>query len=283
MARAVLADGGYAVVGEAADAESALAAARELRPDCVLLDVQLGEADGFAVAEALAGERDAPGRRADLGPRSRATSSRSSRRAPRVGSSRRRDLSAVCAGGAAAVSFAAAPVATPQRARAFTARWPPPRSRRRRPGWSRLRTASAATDTRTLAAVTLLAGLSFVGERIGGVAPAPGCADRRADGRRRLLPCSPGRSRTSDSALPFTIGLGGRAAARGDRPQLILSFPEGRLHSRLERFVVAGAYFVVIVAQIVMLMFMGFEHVTGCPCPTTCCSFATTWHCTARS
>jgi DNA-binding NarL/FixJ family response regulator len=54
MARAVLADGGFTVVGEAADAESALAAARDLRPDCVLLDVQLGEADGFEVAEALA-------------------------------------------------------------------------------------------------------------------------------------------------------------------------------------------------------------------------------------
>jgi DNA-binding NarL/FixJ family response regulator len=55
MARAVLADGGFEVVGEAADPEAALAAASELRPDCVLLDVQLGDADGFDVAEALAG------------------------------------------------------------------------------------------------------------------------------------------------------------------------------------------------------------------------------------
>jgi DNA-binding NarL/FixJ family response regulator len=55
MARAVLADAGFEVVGEAEDAESALAAASELRPDCVLLDVQLGEADGLKVAEALAG------------------------------------------------------------------------------------------------------------------------------------------------------------------------------------------------------------------------------------
>jgi DNA-binding NarL/FixJ family response regulator len=60
MARAVLADAGYAVVGEAADAESALAAAGRLQPDCVLLDVQLGEVDGFAVAEALAGHEDGP-------------------------------------------------------------------------------------------------------------------------------------------------------------------------------------------------------------------------------
>ena len=60
IARAVLADGGYAVVGEAEDAQSALAAARDIRPDCVLLDVQLGEDDGFAVADALAGGRDGP-------------------------------------------------------------------------------------------------------------------------------------------------------------------------------------------------------------------------------
>jgi DNA-binding NarL/FixJ family response regulator len=54
MARAVLADGGFNVVGEAADAESALVAARELQPDCVLLDVQLGDDDGLSVADALA-------------------------------------------------------------------------------------------------------------------------------------------------------------------------------------------------------------------------------------
>ena len=83
IARAVLADGGYAVVGEAADARSALAAVRELRPDCVLLDLQLGDVDGFAVAEALAGERDAPavvltsGRdRRDLEPMIRASAAR---------------------------------------------------------------------------------------------------------------------------------------------------------------------------------------------------------------
>jgi DNA-binding NarL/FixJ family response regulator len=54
MARAVLADGGFEVVGEAVDAESALAAANELSPDCVPLDVQLGDADGYDVAETLA-------------------------------------------------------------------------------------------------------------------------------------------------------------------------------------------------------------------------------------
>jgi two-component system nitrate/nitrite response regulator NarL len=59
MARAVLVDGGYVVVGEAADGVSAIAA-RRLRPDCVLLDVQLGDVDGVAAADALSIDGDGP-------------------------------------------------------------------------------------------------------------------------------------------------------------------------------------------------------------------------------
>jgi DNA-binding NarL/FixJ family response regulator len=40
-------------VGEAANGASAVAAAAELRPDVVLLDIQLPDLDGFAVAERL--------------------------------------------------------------------------------------------------------------------------------------------------------------------------------------------------------------------------------------
>jgi len=42
------------VVGDAVDGESAVAAVRALRPEIVLLDVQLPDVDGFAVAEQLA-------------------------------------------------------------------------------------------------------------------------------------------------------------------------------------------------------------------------------------
>jgi DNA-binding NarL/FixJ family response regulator len=48
-ARAVLEAEGFEVVGDAENGESALAAARSLHPDIVLLDVQLPNETGFAV------------------------------------------------------------------------------------------------------------------------------------------------------------------------------------------------------------------------------------------
>jgi DNA-binding NarL/FixJ family response regulator len=53
LARRLLAAGGFEVVGEAADGHAAVDAARELRPDVVLLDIQLPDLDGFEVAERL--------------------------------------------------------------------------------------------------------------------------------------------------------------------------------------------------------------------------------------
>jgi DNA-binding NarL/FixJ family response regulator len=59
-ARELLAAEGYDVVGEAADGASALEAVRELRPNVVLLDVQLPDSNGFDIAEALAQEGTMP-------------------------------------------------------------------------------------------------------------------------------------------------------------------------------------------------------------------------------
>ena len=53
QARALLTAAGYQVVGEAADGESAVRAARDLSPDVVLLDIQLPDVDGFEVATRL--------------------------------------------------------------------------------------------------------------------------------------------------------------------------------------------------------------------------------------
>jgi len=50
IARELLEDAGYIVSGEAADGAEALAAVAANAPDAVLLDVQLPDCDGFAVA-----------------------------------------------------------------------------------------------------------------------------------------------------------------------------------------------------------------------------------------
>jgi len=55
-ARALLESEGFEVVGEAGSGADGVRTARELAPDVVLLDVQLPDTDGFAVASAVIGE-----------------------------------------------------------------------------------------------------------------------------------------------------------------------------------------------------------------------------------
>jgi len=59
-ARQLLEAEGYEVVGEAGDGASALEAVVRLRPDVVLLDVQLPDMDGFEVSRCLCGNGDSP-------------------------------------------------------------------------------------------------------------------------------------------------------------------------------------------------------------------------------
>lgn len=59
-ARALLELEGFEVVGDVDDGETALATVERLRPDVVLLDVQLPGLDGFGVADELASMEAAP-------------------------------------------------------------------------------------------------------------------------------------------------------------------------------------------------------------------------------
>lgn len=55
-----LREGGYDVVGEAANGEEAVALAREFKPDVVVMDVKMPVMDGITAAELIAKERLAP-------------------------------------------------------------------------------------------------------------------------------------------------------------------------------------------------------------------------------
>jgi len=54
MARRMLEDAGFDVVGEAADGRSALSSVASLGPEVVLVDIQLPDLTGFVVAQHLA-------------------------------------------------------------------------------------------------------------------------------------------------------------------------------------------------------------------------------------
>lgn len=54
ITRRLLEAAGFTVVGEAPDGREAIAAAQRLKPDLVLLDVQLPDLDGFEVAARMA-------------------------------------------------------------------------------------------------------------------------------------------------------------------------------------------------------------------------------------
>jgi DNA-binding NarL/FixJ family response regulator len=60
LARELLERRGYSVVGEAGSAAAAVDAAERLAPDAVLLDVRLGDGNGFEVSDALTRASPAP-------------------------------------------------------------------------------------------------------------------------------------------------------------------------------------------------------------------------------
>jgi DNA-binding NarL/FixJ family response regulator len=60
LARGLLQLAGFTVVGEVGDGAAAIDASERLRPAVVLLDIQLPDTDGFAVARVLADQQDPP-------------------------------------------------------------------------------------------------------------------------------------------------------------------------------------------------------------------------------
>ena len=121
-------------------------------------------------------------------------------------------------------------------------------------------------STTSIAVTTIIAGCAFVGAGIFAWLQRPA-------NRTGLLMIATGFALLASSLaqsnheIPFTAGLVVAPLPAALLAHLVLAFPEGRLHSRAERIVVAAAYVDVVVVQVVMLMFMGFEHVNGCPCP----------------
>jgi signal transduction histidine kinase len=121
-------------------------------------------------------------------------------------------------------------------------------------------------NTTAVAVVTVLAGLSFVGA---GLVAWRGRPERLTGA---LMICTgfalfAGTLVEANRSVPFTVGLALSPLATAVLAHLILAFPDGRLHSGVERALVVAAYINATVVQVTMLMFMGIEHVGGCPCP----------------
>jgi signal transduction histidine kinase len=121
-------------------------------------------------------------------------------------------------------------------------------------------------NTKTLAALTILAGLSFVAAGLVAWRGRP----ERLTGALMVgtgFALFAGTLVEANRSVPFTVGLALSPLASAVLAHLVLAFPDGRLHSGLERVLVVAAYINATALQITMLMFMGIENVGGCPCP----------------
>jgi signal transduction histidine kinase len=122
-------------------------------------------------------------------------------------------------------------------------------------------------NSTAVAALTILAGLSFVGA---GLVAWRGRPERLTGALMVVTGFAlfGGTLVDANRSVPFTVGLALSPLATAVLAHLVLAFPDGRLHSGLERFLVVAAYVNATALQITMLMFMGIEHVGGCPCPS---------------
>jgi peptidoglycan/LPS O-acetylase OafA/YrhL len=147
------------------------------------------------------------------------------------------------------MSFATLPMATPQRARVVTAAIAVAATAAAIAGVVALAGGAARDQTTALAAVTLLAALSFVGSGLVAWRRRPEVITGAlmVGGGFCLFAAS---LANSQSALPFTIGLVLAPMAAAVIGHLVLAFPDGRLHSRVERLTVIAIYVVTVVLQV---------------------------------
>ena len=119
----------------------------------------------------------------------------------------------------------------------------------------------------TYATLTIVAGVSFV---VAGLA----AWSRRSERWTGALMVGAGfvlfagALAEANRSVPFTVGLAVTLIPNAVLAHLVLAFPDGRLHSTLERLLVGSAYLTAIVLQALMLMFMNISNVGGCPCPS---------------
>ena len=251
FARQMLEEAGFAVVGEAADGAAALAQARELEPDVVLLDVLLPDISGIQLAHAL---RTAPPRafgRAHVEPkrrRSRRGAARSAgTRVHREGRPQRRGDPG--ARGSAAVRGAA---------------W-----------WltagAGIALAAAhasllgASDGGAVEIAVALGGLLALAGRAARLAPPAGVAARAAHDRvvGVGIPARRGRGTAALGAAAATVGWAFAALNPVLYAQLVLSFPTGRLPDSLDRRFVLAAYALRIAWALPPLLFADPRTVHG--------------------
>lgn len=114
--------------------------------------------------------------------------------------------------------------------------------------------------------LTLLAAWAFVA---GGLVASASRPDNRTGALMVLTGflLLAGSLSDTEGALTFTIGVLAGPISEAVFAHLLLAFPYGRLQSRAERVLVATAYADVIAVQLLMLLFMDYRSVPGCPCP----------------
>lgn len=243
VARRLLQGGEYEVVNEAPDGSSALAEARILRPDVVLLDIRLPDLDGFEVCRALTAEPGAPAivlissqDAADFGPRLTECGA--------LGFVAKADLSIASLEAVAAAGLLAAVGAVAAWGSCICAKLPPEGE-----------------------AARLATGLCFVA--VGLVAMGQG--RRRRTG---VLMAAVGLTWFVYDVgwvyqpLTYTIGTLGAGLYEPILVHLTVTFPGGRIRSGFDRVVVYGSYLLYGIASIGTQALWDPAD-TGCgPCPT---------------